>query len=598
MWYNLTKKHIYALSFEETLQTLANQGADPNTLNYIRNTPSTYTTKLIGYVKNNIQATTQDLQNFINDIIKKQEISELNAEPTPFEIRVVNRLSKLIQPWALIQLKKLRYKPHPGHEKSFTYKNIAPDVEGSQTNIHRIFERINDWVRFGQEENPNFQIATYDLPTAYGLSEKWHDYIAGKGGTLYTPFATDHNGQIIDDRVVATLSDGWFMVNVNNKHDLAVEGKLMNHCVGGYWSDVKSGNSFIYSLRDPDNLPHATIELDGNPYEKEVPYPGEKEIEIKQVKGDNDKTPHGVARKKIAEWFASLNDVIFHWPGGDVTWEGPSWEAGHFEELRSHIYEEAYGTDLAYLGYENSGDWHEDYQVGDEDLDFSRDPIDLNVPELLSNVEENLKSDYGPYNRAIKYPNSSFGDNGEHDTYEALAQVILDHDEKILEYLTNITPDTEPRTFLYQGDHSIEEIINNPRLLRNLLGIFDLSEKYQETYLDNLEDPDFYQMEPINIAEYYTPMRAWYDTMEIVLKAIATTRKNISDLYRRITGKDLTMDLLKQTPTNTQRFEHNENIQPKLLKPKPFMDKVPNDNEVEWIYSKNKSWYKTALISL
>jgi hypothetical protein len=35
----------------------------------------------------------------------------------------------------------------------------------------------------------------------------------------------------------------------------------MNHCVGGYWQSVRDGESHIYSIRDPENKPHATLEF-------------------------------------------------------------------------------------------------------------------------------------------------------------------------------------------------------------------------------------------------------------------------------------------------------------------------------------------------
>ena len=44
------------------------------------------------------------------------------------------------------------------------------------------------------------------------------------------------------------------------------EGETMQHCVGSYCSDVASGKSRIYSLRDAKGEPHVTIEVQPNPY--------------------------------------------------------------------------------------------------------------------------------------------------------------------------------------------------------------------------------------------------------------------------------------------------------------------------------------------
>jgi hypothetical protein len=45
------------------------------------------------------------------------------------------------------------------------------------------------------------------------------------------------------------------------KDALKYEGEQLNHCVGGYCPDVLSGNTRIFSLRDKDGKPHATIEV-------------------------------------------------------------------------------------------------------------------------------------------------------------------------------------------------------------------------------------------------------------------------------------------------------------------------------------------------
>jgi hypothetical protein len=43
---------------------------------------------------------------------------------------------------------------------------------------------------------------------------------------------------------------------------LKYEGEILQHCVGGYCPDVMEGRSRIFSLRDEDGRPHATIEVE------------------------------------------------------------------------------------------------------------------------------------------------------------------------------------------------------------------------------------------------------------------------------------------------------------------------------------------------
>ena len=47
---------------------------------------------------------------------------------------------------------------------------------------------------------------------------------------------------------------------------LKYEGEILQHCVGGYCPDVVEGRSRIFSLRDADGRPHATIEVEPSGY--------------------------------------------------------------------------------------------------------------------------------------------------------------------------------------------------------------------------------------------------------------------------------------------------------------------------------------------
>jgi len=58
--------------------------------------------------------------------------------------------------------------------------------------------------------------------------------------------------------------DDLTWVKLTQQGCLNREGQVMQHCVGklpSYWENVKDGNSVIYSLRDPQNNPHATVEV-------------------------------------------------------------------------------------------------------------------------------------------------------------------------------------------------------------------------------------------------------------------------------------------------------------------------------------------------
>ena len=72
---------------------------------------------------------------------------------------------------------------------------------------------------------------------------------------------------------------GFKVVKVISAAALDREGKLMQHCAGSYAADVAEGDAEIYSLRDSDNKPHVTFEVD----------PRKKELV--QVKGKQNNPP-------------------------------------------------------------------------------------------------------------------------------------------------------------------------------------------------------------------------------------------------------------------------------------------------------------------
>jgi hypothetical protein len=61
----------------------------------------------------------------------------------------------------------------------------------------------------------------------------------------------------VELKLPESVEDGTKSLEEALKH----EGNVMGHCVGGYCPDVASGQSRIYSLRDPEGKAHVTIEV-------------------------------------------------------------------------------------------------------------------------------------------------------------------------------------------------------------------------------------------------------------------------------------------------------------------------------------------------
>jgi len=259
MWYR------YSQNIQAIRNRLTNLGASQEVIDYIVNLPTEDISGHIGLVQKNPSITVDEL---------KSQYKPKRHFEMPEEYK--NILQK--------------YNEYPAY-KNWVETQIRKSLH-SRTPINtEVFDFIFDWYRSMSEENKKFDITSYDLKRAIQLSEEWHKVIAGKGeGKIYTPLERDEYGNITDPRVVYKFDDGWYVVELDNKNDLMVEGNKMNHCVGSYWDEVQSGNSKIFSLRDPNGKPHVTIELD-------------KGNKIRQISGNSNSEPSPELQQKIDEWY-------------------------------------------------------------------------------------------------------------------------------------------------------------------------------------------------------------------------------------------------------------------------------------------------------
>ena len=269
-----TAKYIYALSLDETLTLLEEQGADLATINFIKNSEQSIKPLYVKYLKENPNANIYDLQNNVQQV-KKPENS-LSEE----EQAVINSLDDFIKTWATSRLRQIKFLK-PGGETGYRY---FEDYNSAQAlmEIKNKFEEITDMVQYVGGEYSRFDLSTYNFKQAVELSDEWHEEMVEDGaGRFYTPILRNSKGEIVDNRVLKVFKNGWFIIDVDNENDLKVEGNKLNHCVGGYWKEVDSGRSKILSLRNQFNQPQATAEITREG--------------IEQIKGNSNATPNSIA---------------------------------------------------------------------------------------------------------------------------------------------------------------------------------------------------------------------------------------------------------------------------------------------------------------
>lgn len=144
---------------------------------------------------------------------------------------------------------------------------------------------IADYFNGAQDIPQNIWDMTF--PQVLELSEEWHEQFKGR---------EDSTGPYQTKNVVYDFENGFTIVEVPSE-DLGTEGDNMGHCVGGYCDAVESGMTIIYSLRDRNNKPHATIEVEKTRYETVV----------HQIKGKGNDAPVPKYRPMIKQWLKTTN---------------------------------------------------------------------------------------------------------------------------------------------------------------------------------------------------------------------------------------------------------------------------------------------------
>jgi hypothetical protein len=257
-------------------------GATEDIVQYINTLPDQNSAQLIiNEFRKNPTLTLIDLQKII--FPEQQEIY-LPAE----KALAKNSHSPQMEKWILVQMRKIRQ---------------TIESEGHDDGIHDSLivnlDEIKDWARLN-----DIDIASYTPEQAIQTSQDWHAAMAAGGkGLLYNdtkPELILHGPQWQNEEW-----NGWTIQQVSSENDLTAEGYRMDHCVGGYCDAVESGDAVIYSLRDPSNNPHVTIEVD-------------RDGTVQQIQGKSNSDPKDGYKAMIKEWVEIGEHPEFHMSNEDL----------------------------------------------------------------------------------------------------------------------------------------------------------------------------------------------------------------------------------------------------------------------------------------
>ena len=122
---------------------------------------------------------------------------------------------------------------------------------------YNLISDIVDWAK-----STSADIMKFDIYSANDAQKEWHEIKAD-----FPVIKQKMKSKEIDeDRVVFVTSQGDHFFYILNSDDLKYESDHMLHCIGwknsGYNNKIDAGDSVILSLRNEDNIPLLTIEID------------------------------------------------------------------------------------------------------------------------------------------------------------------------------------------------------------------------------------------------------------------------------------------------------------------------------------------------
>jgi hypothetical protein len=297
MWYRNIGWVRYAGTREEFLRSL---GVTDDVIDYVSQQDALAANVYTSALKKNPQMPLGELQQLpiSTEKPKDDHFSQLKQEFDNTFSRLTTARDPVFKRWLGVQAWKM-------YRQSLSDGDM-PYMPVFVTSRNAKSEEVFDWYlaevrRLGDR----FSLSSFSFPQAVKRSDEWHRVQAGRGaGVMYEPMKDEHVAYRFSGE-----NQGWTVQLVKGENDLTVEGNKQSHCVGSYCEDVEEGRKIIYSLRDPFNNPHVTIEMTGS-----------NGNTVSQIRAHANTEPADNLKALIKEWLKTVPGA--HWNGSSVDFDG------------------------------------------------------------------------------------------------------------------------------------------------------------------------------------------------------------------------------------------------------------------------------------
>ena len=406
MWYRFA-------SLQDEVEKLRTQGVNETILAVFSDSKfdNAAKGKMLGAIKQNPNITLQELEN----------LSSQNKPTREEKFILDNFTNERFKNWLFHKLKSWRIQPQKPNGE-YDHNLPSGGMNGDHANFLEQALHAQDFVNNIEANDPDYNLGLKTWEQVVEDTNEWEQILIGKGGgKFYNP---------ADREVVMTYPDGWNMVNVNSENDLDVEGAKMHHCVAGYWDNVRTGSSKIFSLRTPANQPVATIEVQGK--------------KVIQIKGpSNAKVTDQDLVDKIKDFFDDREDI-------QKTSNMRNHQADYFEDWEERINwsndPEELGNNITYAIY---GPDETEYDPYDDETteDFNRFGIqsptwdhknfadgnlyNSHIPDLMKNVIDEIRNGISPEKNRYRFDSDklTFEDYPIEDYVDTFYEALIDKAE-------------------------------------------------------------------------------------------------------------------------------------------------------------------------